>query len=101
MTLETLIPIISVVIAIAGFVLGRISASRSDGKQDGVILTEIGYLKKGNDDIIRKMNEQDHRYNELAEKVIAIDESAKQAHKRITELRDEIKANKQGKERTL
>nr|DAM35826.1 MAG TPA: hypothetical protein [Caudoviricetes sp.] len=101
MTLETLIPIISVVIAIAGFVLGRISASRSDGKQDGVILTEIGYLKKGNDDIIRKMNEQDHRYNELAEKVVAVDESAKQAHKRITELRDEIKADKQGKERTL
>ena len=101
MTLETLIPIISVVIAIAGFVLGRISASRSDGKQDGVILTEIGYLKKGNDDIIRKMNDQDHRYNELAEKVVAVDESAKQAHKRITELRDEIKADKQGKERTL
>ena len=101
MTLETLIPIISVVIAIAGFVLGRISASRSDGKQDGVILTEIGYLKKGNDDIIRKMNEQDHRYNELAEKVVAVDESAKQAHKRINELRDEIKADKQGKERTL
>ena len=47
------------------------------------------------------MNEQDHRYNELAEKVVAVDESAKQAHKRITELRDEIKADKQGKERTL
>ena len=90
MSLDDLIPIISAAIAIAAFIIGRVSASRSDGKQDGAMLTDIGYLKKGNDEILRKLEAQDHKYNELSERLVAVDESAKQAHKRITELREEM-----------
>lgn len=90
MNLDDLIPIISAAIAIAAFIIGRISASRSDGKQDGAMLTDIGYLKKSSDEILRKLEAQDHKYNELAEKLVAVDESAKQAHKRISELREEM-----------
>lgn len=86
MTLNDILSLISPALAIATFFIGRASASKADGKQDGVILTEIGYLKKGNDDIIRKMEQQEHQYNELDRRVTAVTESAKQAHKRIDEL---------------
>ena len=90
MSLDNIIPILSAVITIAAFVAGRMSASRSDGKQDGAMLTDIGYLKKGNDEILRKLETHDHKYNELSERLVAVDESAKQAHKRISELREEM-----------
>ena len=54
---------VSVVLGIAGFFIGRLSASKADGKQDGVILTEIGYLKSGVDDIKRKIESRQMAHN--------------------------------------
>ncbi len=86
MEIGALLSAVSVVLGIAGFFIGRLSASKADGKQDGVILTEIGYLKSGVDDIKRKIEEDDTRYYKLAERVAAVEQSAKQAHKRIDEI---------------
>lgn len=86
MEIGALLSAVSVVLGIAGFFIGRMSASKADGKKDGVILTEIGYLKSGVDDIKRKIEEDDTRYYKLAERVAAVEQSAKQAHKRIDEL---------------
>lgn len=83
MEIGALLSAVSVVLGIAGFFIGRLSASKADGKQDGVILTEIGYLKSGVDDIKRKIEEDDTRYYKMAERVAAVEQSVKQAHKRI------------------
>ena len=45
------IPFISIVLALASFYLGQVSAKKADGAKEGSVLTEIGYIKSGIDDI--------------------------------------------------
>lgn len=53
------------------------------GENKGTVLTELGYIKKGIDNIERKQEKQDERYVEIIGRVTAVEASAKQAHKRI------------------
>lgn len=57
--------------------------NKDEGKESGTILTEIGYIKAGVDDIKRKQEKQDERHVELISRVTAVEQSAKQAHHRI------------------
>lgn len=84
--------LISLILGIAGFAAGRLSASKADGKQAGVMLTEMGYLKSGIDDIKAQMRDSDKRYTELNARVVAVEASAKQAHKRLD---DHLRAAKE------
>ncbi len=59
----------------------------SDAKQDGVVLTELGYIKSGVDDIKRKQDKQEQQHLKVVTRLTAVEESAKQAHHRIDELR--------------
>lgn len=61
-----------------------------EGKKDGVILTEIGYIKSGVDDIKRKQETQDKQHIEVVTRLTAVEESSKQAHHRIDGLEDKI-----------
>lgn len=49
-------------------------------------LTEIGYIKGGIDRIERKQDAQDARYIGMAERMSAVESSAKSAHHRIDRL---------------
>lgn len=60
--------------------------ARTDAKQDGVILTEIGYIKSGVDDIKAEQREQRKVNTELYTRISAVESSAKQAHHRIDQL---------------
>ena len=92
---------LTVVISIACTVLGaaigyatfrknREKDVEEEGKADGVILTEIGYIKAGIDDIKRKQDRQDELYIKIAERLTAVEASAKQAHHRIDRLEGKI-----------
>ena len=78
--------VISAAIAVAGFYLGRRSETKQAGKSEGVVLTEIGYVKSGIDDIKRKQAEQDEKHVALLSRVIAVEASTKQAHRRISDM---------------
>jgi hypothetical protein len=78
---------------VLGGVIGYLTYKRSlkkdaeeKGKGDGILLTEIGYIKAGVDDIKRKQDKQDDLYMRLAERVTAVESSSSQAHKRIDRL---------------
>jgi len=58
----------------------------NEGKESGTILTEIGYIKAGVDDIKRKQEKQDERHLEIISRITAVEQSAKQAHHRIDRL---------------
>ena len=58
----------------------------SEGKEAGTMLTEIGYIKGGIDRIERKQDAQDARYIGMAERMSAVESSAKSAHHRIDRL---------------
>ena len=57
--------------------------SRNDGRENGTILTEIGYVKSGVDDIKRKQGEQEKQHIEVIRQLTAVEASTKQAHHRI------------------
>lgn len=77
------IAVLGIVLSCATFFVGRMSAAKSSGAESGTILTEIGYLKKGIDDIQKHMSEQDEHYNALAERVTRCEASVSSAHKRL------------------
>ena len=77
----------SVIIALCGLVLsavtffiGRVTNAKNSGQENGVMLTEIGYIKSGIDDMKKKMETADRRYIDLSERVTALEESVKIYH---------------------
>lgn len=66
-------------------------AGRKDMKdetsQETTMKVDMEYLKRGVDDIRTQMREQNQRYDQLVERVVRVEESTKQAHKRIEELK--------------
>ena len=62
----------------------------AEGKKDGVLLTEIGYIKSGVDDIKRKQEIEDERHLAVVERLSAVEASAKQAHHRIDEVQSRL-----------
>ena len=97
---NTFITVISVIAAICGVVYGAINYSRNkkkdnaeDGKESGVILTELGYIKSGVDDLKRKQDKQDEQMLNLLRQLTAVEESSKQAHKRLDALEARFNAS--------
>ncbi len=91
--MEILSIVLSAVFGIGGLVFGIISAVRNkktddtkEAKEDGIVLTELGYIKSGIDDIKHKQEGQDKQNLEFVRELTAVEESAKQAHKRIDKL---------------
>lgn len=90
--------LVSVLGGIGGVVFGVVSIFRNkkkddeeDGKRDGIVLTELGYIKSSVDDIKRKQEKQDDQTMKFLSELTAVQESAKQAHKRIDALEHRIK----------
>ena len=95
---KTAVSVIGFIGTVCAIVFGYIAFSRnkkmddcSDAKQDGVVLTELGYIKSGVDDIKRKQDKQEQQHIEVVTRSTAVEESAKQAHQRIDEIKDFIK----------
>ena len=88
---------IGVIGASLGIVFGWISFLRhrrqdeqGDGERNGTLLTEIGYIKSGVDDIKRKQEKQDEKNLEIVTHLAAVDASVKEAHKRVDRLEGSI-----------
>lgn len=88
MTLQEAVPYLSLLLALLGFWLGRMSASKSEGERDGTLMTEVGYIKAGVDDIKKWQKEQEKQNLDIVERLSAAEASLKQAHYRINEIRE-------------
>lgn len=85
---------IAAVATISGIVLGWLGRSRTirkDGAEDGELRARVDYIARGVDDLRVEIRLQGQRYDILAERVTRVEESAKQAHKRIDRLEDDTK----------
>ncbi len=85
--------IIGLVGAISGIVLGwtgRAKAFKQEVTQeatvDAVLRADVGYIKHSVDDVRMVQGQQGQKFDALSEKVIRVEESTKQAHKRIDRL---------------
>lgn len=90
--------IISVLGTISSITFAFLAFRRNDkrdhkdaGKNEGIMLSEIGYIKSSIDRIEKSLNHLEERYADLSNRVTRIEESTKNAHQRINELHDEIK----------
>ena len=93
--MELLSIVFSAIFGIGGLIFGIISAVRNkktddtkEAKEDGIILTELGYIKSGVDDIKQKQREQEKQNIDFVRHLTAVEESTKQAHKRIDKLEE-------------
>lgn len=80
MDIAAIIAICGLVLSVTTFFIGRTTAAKNSGQEYGVMLTEIGYIKSGVDDMKKKMEQSDRRYIDLAERVTALEEVAKIYH---------------------
>lgn len=81
---------IGVLIALGGLLLSYLSfqfnkqkETKSDTKQDAEIRAQLGYISKGVDDIRIDLRANERQIGALGERVTRVEESSKQAHKRI------------------
>ncbi|MPM22554.1 hypothetical protein SDC9_69011 [bioreactor metagenome] len=84
--LGILAAVCAILFGYAAFARARKSDESGEGRAAGTMLTEIGYIKAGVDDIKRKQDKQDERYLETVSRLTAVEQSSKQAHKRIDRL---------------
>jgi TolA-binding protein len=90
------IPLITLLSGVAGVVIAWLSfahAGRKDsveeGHNRGTIASDIGYIKAGVDDLKRENQEHRKAVSDLSQRVTRCEESCRQAHRRIDELRDD------------
>ncbi|MCY9513325.1 hypothetical protein [Paenibacillus apiarius] len=87
--------IIATVAAISGIVLGWAGRTRSfkrdvaqEAGAEAVQRVDVEYIKRGVDDIRADLRMQGQRVDGLSERVTRVEESAKQAHKRLDRLEE-------------
>ncbi len=83
-------PIISVLSALSGVLLGWLGFARTQKSQthseaaaDALLRTDVEYIKRGVDEIRVEQRAQKKEFDVLTERVTRVEESAKQAHKRL------------------
>lgn len=88
--------IVAIVGGIAGVLFGLVTLFRNkkqddtqQGRESGTVLSDLGYIKAGVDEIKSEQKEQRKTNIEFITRLTAVEESTKQAHKRIDELRKE------------
>ena len=65
----------------------RKKEDRNDGHNFGVVQSDLGYIKSGVDDLKTEVRELRGSQYSLRERLSKVEESAKQAHKRIDEMK--------------
>lgn len=78
-----LISVLSVVIAFLGYNLNKSKAIKSDGQESAELKAELGYIRRGVDDIKIDLKANEKQMQTYGERLTRVEESAKQAHKRI------------------
>ncbi len=62
------------------------SENRAEGKRDGVLISDVGYIKAGVDDLKKDNRETHRKLDDHNARITRCEESIKQAHKRIDEM---------------
>lgn len=91
MTIEIglLIAAVSLVIGYLSYALNRSREIKSDGQQSAEMKAELGYIRKGVDDIRIDQKASERQMVSFGERITRVEESTKQAHKRLDTLEKE------------
>ena len=78
-----LIAALGVIVSIAAFSRNKTKDDKVEGREDGIVMSELGYIKGSIDNVSKKMDKQDERHLAMVERLSKVEASAKQAHLRI------------------
>lgn len=94
---EAVLTVVSVIGSVCAIVFGYIAFVRNrdsdktkEAKSDATILTELGYIKGGIDDVKAEQREQRKTNTDFVGRLVSVEASAKQAHKRIDHIEQQI-----------
>lgn len=71
------------VLSYAAFFRNSKQDSKAEGKNDGTILTELGYIKGGIDEIKSEQREQRQTNTTVLSRLASVESSVKSAHHRL------------------
>lgn len=77
---------IGTLIGVIGAITATRKNSRNDGEEQASIKNKVDYIARGVDDIRLEIKDHARKIDNHGEKIIRMDESLKQAHKRIDEI---------------
>ena len=78
---------ISPLIAVITYIRGSNKEIVTDGKDQGELRADIKYIRSGIEDIKLDMRVQDSKIEGLAERLTRVEESTKEAHHRLDDLK--------------
>lgn len=81
-----LVAVVSMTIALLSLSRSKRKDTEKDGKNEGVMASDIGYIKAGVDDLKNENRETRKELQGMTERITRCEESAKQAHRRIDSL---------------
>ncbi|EJR70787.1 hypothetical protein P4G85_06750 [Bacillus cereus] len=84
-----LIGALSFAISYFGYTLNKSKSIKADGQQSAEVKAELGYIRKGVDDIRIDLKASEKQMVALGERVTRVEESTKQAHKRLDTIEKE------------
>ena len=94
---EAILSAISVISGVCAIVFGYIAFVRNrdsdktkEAKSDATILTELGYIKGGIEDVKAEQREQRKTNTDFVGRLVSVEASAKQAHRRIDHIEQQI-----------
>ena len=76
----------SVIFAYLAFRRGDKAEQKHDGKNEGVMFSDIGYIKACVDRVEKNLNKVDERYRNIAERLAKLEESVANVTKRVDEM---------------
>lgn len=91
----------AIVVGISNLSRNKVKDSEESGHQSGQVMSELGYVKSGIDDIKNEMRDQRQTNMQFMERLSAVESSAKQAHHRIDQNSNRIDQIQQGKDMHL
>lgn len=90
-SITILIAIIGCIVSVGTFFLGRAKDSEKRGREDGEVKTLLNYIVKVVEEIRIDFRATNLKMDDLATRVVKIEESEKALHRRVDKLEEKIK----------
>lgn len=76
----------SILFAYLAFKRNNKVEDRNEGKSQGVLISDVGYIKSSIDRMERSLEKVEDRYHDVFNRLIKVEQSNASAHKRIDEI---------------
>ena len=81
MEISVVVDIIGCVISVVAFYIGRKTAAKDDGKEYGILLSDVGYIKGTVESMKSKIEQIDEKYNEIKVQYTVLDSKVDMYHR--------------------